>query len=133
MPYASAMPDRPVRQTKQRAAIRQAIEAAHGPLSAAEILKAARKRVAGIGLATVYRTLASMIGAGEIVEVAVAGEAPRFESAGREHHHHFHCRKCSKLFEVHACSADLARMTPAGFRLESHEITLAGVCAACNR
>ncbi len=114
-------------------AIRQAIEAAHGPLSPAEILKAARKRVAGLGLATVYRTLASMTKAGEIVEVAVAGEPPRFESAGREHHHHFHCRKCARLFEVHACAADLARMTPAGFRLEGHEITLAGLCAACNR
>ncbi|HEX7636814.1 MAG TPA: transcriptional repressor, partial [Burkholderiaceae bacterium] len=42
------------RSTRQNAAIRQAIAAAGRPLSPAEVLEAARREVAALGLATVY-------------------------------------------------------------------------------
>lgn len=119
------------RRTRQRDAIKNAISAAHGPLSAQEILAAAGKQVAGLGLATVYRTVKALADAGEIETVEVPGEPPRFEVAGRDHHHHFLCRVCEKLFEVHGCPGELGALTPRGFRLESHELLLRGVCKAC--
>ena len=49
------------RSTRQNAAIRQAIAAAGRPLSPAEVLEAARREVAALGLATVYRTLKALV------------------------------------------------------------------------
>ncbi|QOI99347.1 MAG: transcriptional repressor [Phycisphaeraceae bacterium] len=122
-----------VRQTKQRSAIRSAILAAAGPLSAQEILHLAKRKVQGLGLATVYRSVKSMVDQGELVPVEVPGEPPRYEAAGKEHHHHFLCRSCSRLFDLQGCAGDFRSLLPAGFTLESHELTLVGVCAPCGK
>ena len=120
------------RRTKQRTSSDDVIGSAHGPMSALEILTTAKRTLAGLGLATVYRTIKSMCEAGVLVEVDVPGEAPRFERAGKSHHHHFLCRKCGRLFEVDGCPGDLTSLTPKGFTLESHELTLLGLCGMCN-
>jgi Fur family ferric uptake transcriptional regulator len=119
------------RRTPQRDAIRDVIAAAAGPLSAPEILRLAKRRSSGLGQATVYRNVRAMVDAGELVEVDVPGEPPRHEPAGRIHHHHFLCRACQKLFDVQGCPGNLATLTPSGFVLERHELTLVGLCAGC--
>lgn len=119
------------RRTKQRDAVLDAIQAAHGPLNAQEILKAASRRSAGLGLATVYRHVRALCTDGALVEVHVAGEPPRYEPAGRDHHHHFLCTRCARLFEVEGCPGDLSHLTPKGFTLERHDITLIGLCDLC--
>lgn len=100
-------------------------------MSPGEILKSAKRKSQGLGLATVYRAIKSMVEAGEIVEVPVVGEPPRYEPAGRSHHHHFLCRCCGKLFEVPGCPGDLHALVPKGFVLETHDLTLIGRCEAC--
>lgn len=119
------------RSTRQRAAIRSAIEEAQRPLSPQEVLDAAQTEVSALGLATVYRNLKLLLGAGEIQVVNLPGDSPRYESAQHEHHHHFQCKACEKVFDVHECPGDLARLAPAGFSVESHEITLYGRCSDC--
>jgi len=119
------------RQTRQRDAIRLALAAAGRPLSPQEILAAARESHATIGLATVYRTIRSMVETGALHEVELPGAASRYELAGKHHHHHFHCRRCDGVFEVEACPRDIGRLLPRGFRLERHEIVLYGLCKRC--
>lgn len=119
------------RHTKQRDSIRTALEEAGRPLAISEILAAAKGRVNGLGVATVYRTLKALVKDGQIVQVEMPGEPPRYEVAGKEHHHHFYCRDCERVYEVEGCTGDFAWMTPAGFRLESHDVMLAGRCAEC--
>ena len=68
---------------------------------------------------------------GWLVPVELPGEAPRYERAGIAHHHHFRCRSCARVFEIHGCPGDLRELTPEGFRLESHDVTLYGQCARC--
>jgi len=121
------------RDTKQRRAIRGAILDADRPLTPQEILDGAQKDVEGLGLATVYRTINALVEAGEVVAVDVPGEPPRYEPGGKDHHHHFHCRACGRVFEVDNCPGSLKHMTPAGFVLESHHITLYGTCAECTK
>lgn len=120
-----------VRNTKQREAVRGAIERAGEPVSAAEILALAKRKSRGIGLATVYRTLKMLSEAGEITAVAIAGQSPRYELAGKGHHHHFHCRGCGRVYELEGCCGHFAELTPSGFELESHDVTLFGRCRAC--
>jgi Fur family transcriptional regulator, ferric uptake regulator len=120
------------RNTRQRTAIREALRQAHRPLLPQEVLAAAQAGVPGLGLATVYRNLKALVEEGELQPVALPGENPRFEMAGRHHHHHFQCRNCQRVFDVHACPGDLSRLAPPGFTVQDHELTLYGRCGECS-
>lgn len=119
------------RNTRQRDAIRQVFEETPRPLGPFEILEGARTRVSGLGIATVYRAINSLVESGWLVTVELPGEAPRYERAGAAHHHHFRCRECARVFEIHGCPGDLRELTPPGFQLEAHDVTLYGRCARC--
>lgn len=119
------------RSTRQRAAIRSAIDQARRPLSPQEVLAASQVEVAGLGMATVYRNLKLLADAGEIQAVTLPGDSPRYESAHHEHHHHFRCDSCQRVFDVHACPGSLDGLAPPGFTVERHEITLYGRCKDC--
>jgi Fur family ferric uptake transcriptional regulator len=119
------------RRTKQRDAIRRVFVEVPRPLGPVEVLELARSRVSGLGIATVYRTVNSLVDDGWLVPVELPGEAPRYERAGSAHHHHFHCRACTKVFEIPDCPGNFQALTPQGFELSGHEFVLYGRCAAC--
>lgn len=101
------------------------------PLSAEETLEAAQRTIPTLGIATVYRALNSMVEAGMLQPVEVPGEAARYERADLEHHHHFHCRSCRRVYDVNGCPGQIKQMAPRGFKVESHEILLYGTCPDC--
>jgi len=119
------------RQTQQRTAIREAFESAERPLSPAEALAVAQRTVPGLGIATIYRNIKALVEENWLSEVQLPGAPSRYEVAGKHHHHHFRCRICDCVFDVDACPPDLSALTPRGFRLEGHDITLFGRCANC--
>lgn len=119
------------RSTRQRTAIRTVIDIAGRPLSPQEVLEAAQAEVPALSLATVYRNLKQLIDAGEISAVSLPGDSPRYESSAHEHHHHFQCTLCMRVFDVHDCPGDLAGLAPKGFTVERHELTLYGRCDEC--
>ncbi len=121
------------RNTRQRQAIRRIFEEADRPLSPQEVLPAAQSYVPGLGIATVYRNLKVLVADGWLESVALPGESPRYEVAGKRHHHHFRCRTCDRVFEIDGCSTNLVvQLTPRGFRLEGHDVVLYGLCMACS-
>ena len=96
------------RDTSQRRAIRRALEDAGRPLGALEVLEASKSGAPGLGIATVYRNIKALLEADEISEVQLPGEPPRYEAAGKDHHHHFRCERCEKVYELGgACLPDL--------------------------
>ncbi len=121
------------RSTRQRTAIRAAIEAAGRPLSPQEIHDAVRATVPEIGIATIYRNLKLLLAEGEVLAVTLPGENPRYETAllAHHHHHHFHCVPCDRVFEVAGCPGRMDDLAPAGFVIDRHELTLYGECAEC--
>lgn len=121
------------RSTRQRAAIRAAIDASARPLSPQEVLEVAQVEVPALGIATVYRNLKMLVDAEEILVVTLPGESPRYESTRHDHHHHFQCTACKRVFDVHGCPGDMARLAPKGFSVERHELTLYGLCAECRK
>jgi len=99
-----------------------------------EVHRAARRRRPGLGLATVYRTVKSLVEEGWAVPVDIPGGPPRYEVRRASHHHHFVCRGCDRVYEVEGCLRSLVRsLTPPGFRLEDHDMTLYGRCPECSR
>lgn len=121
------------RHTRQRQAIRDALVDAGRPLSTQEVLQAAQHKVPGLGIATVYRTLANLLEEKSIAAVELPGEPPRYEVAGKHHHHHFHCLYCGKVFEIERCPGNLEALAPKGFETERHEIVLYGRCSECGQ
>jgi Fur family ferric uptake transcriptional regulator len=119
------------RDTRQRRAIREAFEAFGHPLSPREVLEFAQQGVPGLGIATVYRNVKALQDEGWLVPVELPGEPPRYEVAGKGHHHHFHCRICDRVYEVEGCPGNIQAITPDGFQLERHEFVLYGLCEAC--
>jgi Fur family ferric uptake transcriptional regulator len=119
------------RNTRQRTAIREALQRARRPLLPQEVLEAAQAQAPRLGLATVYRNLKLLVEEGVLCTVELPGENPRFEPANRQHHHHFQCTACQRVFDVHACPGDLSRLAPPGFTVVDHELTLYGRCGDC--
>jgi Fur family ferric uptake transcriptional regulator len=119
------------RATKQRSAINQAIVQAARPLFPHEILASAKEAVPNLNLATVYRNLNALIEERLVTPVQLPGQPCRFEIAGH-HHHHFLCRQCDRVFDIHACSAEISRLAPVGFQVEDHEVILYGRCPGCS-
>lgn len=120
------------RRTRQREVIADVIAGAEGPLTAPEILHHAQGTLPGLGIATVYRTLGLLQESGDVCAVVMPNGDSRYESARIGHHHHFQCRICNRVFDLHGCTLPpAASSVPAGFRVESHEITYQGVCPDC--
>ena len=119
------------RRTRQRHAIRKAFEDADRPLGPREVLRSAQENAPALGIATVYRNVKAMVEDGSLRPVDLPGAPSRYELAGKGHHHHFLCRGCDRVFEVEDCPERITDLTPHGFRLESHEIILYGLCGAC--
>jgi Fur family ferric uptake transcriptional regulator len=119
------------RDTHQRAAIRKALLKAGRPLSINEVFELAKNEVAGLGIATVYRNLKALRAEEWIIQVDLPGQPSRWEISPQPHHHHFLCRTCDKLFEIHGCPEGLIRLLPEGYTLEECDILLRGQCDAC--
>lgn len=120
------------RNTTQQRAICKVLDEAGRPLSPHEVLETARRDVPNLGIATVYRTIRRLVEEGRIIPVSLPGDPPRYETAGKGHHHHFHCRACDRVFEVDGCPGNLRSLLPAGFHLESHDVVLYGLCRRCS-
>ena len=120
------------RNTRQRGAIRRAFQRANRPLGTGEVLDLARAEVGGLGIATVYRNIRTLVDEGWLAVVELPGEVPRYEVNGKHHHHHFRCRNCDRVYEVAGCVAALSEIVPTGFTMEDHDLVLYGQCAGCS-
>jgi Fur family ferric uptake transcriptional regulator len=121
------------RNTRQRAAIRSAFEQAGRPLSPQQVLDAAQAEVDGLGIATVYRNVKALVEEGWLVPVELPGESTVYEEAGKEHHHHFRCDTCARVFELDGCGLNVSRLAHSDFSILRHELVLYGLCADCKK
>jgi len=125
------MPEKDRRNTRQRAAIREAFERVEGPLSPQQVLDVAQAKVERLGIATVYRNIKGLLEEGWLSAVDLPRGVTVYERAGKPHHHHFHCDRCSRVFEVNGCIADINRLAGRRFSVRRHELVLYGLCAEC--
>ncbi len=123
--------NRTSRKTKQRDAVHAVLERAERPLSVGELLEAASKQIEGLGVATVYRTVGALLEDGWIEAVEIPGEPVRYERSDKEHHHHFQCEKCDRVFDIAGCIESIRKLVPPKFHVRGHAVTFFGTCAGC--
>ena len=121
-----------IRNTQQKEAIYSAFEQADRPLSPEEVLALAARKVGRLSIATVYRNINVLVASETLAKVEVPGEPSRYEVAGKEHHHHFQCDRCRRLYELPGCLVREKPRLPRGFRSTGHEVFFYGLCAECN-
>jgi Fur family ferric uptake transcriptional regulator len=122
------------RNTRQLDAIEDALRTATRPLTIAEIQAHAALKVEGLGTATVYRAVRELAEAHKILGVTYAGQPTRYEWAVLNHHAHFICQECRKVFDVDAPSdVPLPETQPPGFTFTGDEVTYYGICAECGK
>jgi Fe2+ or Zn2+ uptake regulation protein len=125
---APRLPDH-VRATPQRRAVLAAIASRDGSFTATEIYDRARGTEPRLGLATVYRTLELLRRAGSVRQLAGAA----YVRCHPGHHHHLVCLACGKVEDTELCGAPSPALLVQrhGFRAETHELDVYGVCARC--
>jgi Fur family ferric uptake transcriptional regulator len=125
---------RGLRLTGQRAAVIRALAGFRGSFDAQALWLASRRNAAGLGIATVYRTLDLLVEMGAVERVHGRDNCESFVMSRDEHKHMVVCRRCGATSELPdiGCTdfiADASRRT--GFRIDDHLIQLGGLCPRC--
>lgn len=134
--FARFLEGRGRRLTGRRRLVADAFFRAGGHLSAEELARLAKEHDAGVGTATVYRTLNLLKEAG-LASGLSGGPAPRYEPpSSRGHHDHAICRACGRIEEfadprIEELQARVAERL--GFAVADHRLEIYGLCAACRR
>jgi len=123
------------RNTWQRDRVREALTDAPGFVSAQALHATLRDENTGIGLATVYRALATLAASGEADQLqSPDGEAIYRACSTTGHHHHLICRSCGLAVEIEATEVEAwAQRTAAahGFTEAEHVVDIFGLCSSC--
>ena len=122
------------RFTEQRAVVYRYLAETDVHPTADEVYLAVRQNLTGISLATVYKSLETLVGCGLAVKLAYGDGSARYDGQ-TDPHHHARCLACGQVVDIHGKIADseieglrarTTAFTVTGFRLE-----LSGYCAAC--
>ena len=123
------------RNTWQREAVREALGATEGFVSAQRLHSTLHATGSPIGLATVYRALADLALKGDADSLqSPEGEGLYRACSTNEHHHHLICRNCGLTVEIEADAVETWAKNVAaehGFSQAAHVVDVFGLCTAC--
>ncbi len=123
------------RFTEQRAAVYRFLAATDVHPSADEVFLAVRRHLPGISLATVYKSLETLVGCGLAIKLTYGDGSARYD--GRtDPHHHARCLTCGKVMDIAADipdrQFDSLRRRAEGFLITGYRLELSGYCSACS-
>ena len=129
--------DQGYRITHARRAVIQTLDRAEAWLSPEQLQHQAQARCPGLGLVTVYRTLALLSSLGYVRRIHLEGGCSGYARAGLPHSHHLVCRSCQQVVEFPG-SEDLTPLVErvqrqTGFLVEDHMLELLGICPDCQK
>ena len=122
------------RVTRQRLLIANALAGAGRQLTAEQLYRTLRRQAPGLGRATVFRTLETLVDAGVARRLELEGHVYAYVACLPKHHHHLACTSCGRVEEI-----DEAYVTPIaqrlaadlGFEIDDARLDFYGRCAAC--
>lgn len=123
------------RFTEQRAAVYRFLSRTDTHPTADEVFLEVRSDVPGISLATVYKSLETLVGCGLATKLAYGDSSARYD--GRtDPHPHARCLDCGRVFDVRGHRSDESLQAvgsgPAGFRVTGYRLELTGYCQECD-
>jgi Fe2+ or Zn2+ uptake regulation protein len=139
--------------TRTRRAVLEAICAAGGQATPAQLLALGRARQPGLGLVTVYRTLEILSGLGLVRKLHLDegcstyalspaaiqhadgdGQETAPAAAAHAHGHHVICQRCRRATEFAGCDMNVIVAVveaQTGYRVAEHWLEMFGLCPEC--
>jgi len=122
------------RFTEQRAAVYRFLIGTDTHPTADEVLVAVRRDLPSISLATVYKSLETLVGCGLAVKLNYTDDSSRYD--GRtDPHHHARCLACGRVTdlpgEVSEREIQLLRKRARGFTVTGYRFEVSGYCSDC--
>lgn len=125
----------PIRRTRQRQAVQEALSHAATFRSAQDLHTAIRSSGSTISLATVYNQLRQMAARREVDVIRTeAGEALYRRCGAGHHHHHLRCRACGSVEELEAPAVEswaAGVASASGWTEVTHVLEVTGLCPGC--
>ncbi len=123
------------RFTEQRAAVFRFLRGTESHPTADEVFLEVRQDVPGISLATVYKSLETLVGCGLAVKLSYGDGSARYD--GRtDDHHHLRCLGCGRVLDLpgRVDDSEVARLEASAreFRVTGYRLELTGYCAQCD-
>jgi Fe2+ or Zn2+ uptake regulation protein len=123
------------RFTEQRAAVYRYLMSTEAHPTADDVFTRVRSEIPDISLATVYKSLETLVGCGLAVKLTYGDGSARYD--GRtDPHPHARCLDCGAVIDVpgRLDDAALAGLGPLpGFAVEGYRLELVGHCEPCRR
>lgn len=122
------------RKTRQLDAVLRAVQGEKDFLSAADVFTKFKGSGENVGLATVYRNLASLAANGTLDQLRSPDGTMLYRECIDDHHHHLMCRNCGKTeeFQLEGLEEKLGALAAKnGFSAIEHTVELTGICADC--
>lgn len=124
------------RFTEQRSAVFRFLRGTQSHPTADEVFLRVRSDVPGISLATVYKSLETLVGCGLATKLTYVDGSARYD--GRtDDHHHVRCLACSRVMDlphrVDDGEVERLQASAEGFRVTGVRLELTGYCPACDR
>lgn len=122
------------RFTEQRAAVFRYLASTDVHPTADEVFLAVRRKLPAISLATVYKSLETLVGCGLAVKLTYADHSARYD--GRtDPHHHARCVACERVIdvpgEISGSEVEALREATTGFMVTGYRLELTGYCTDC--
>lgn len=122
------------RFTEQRAAVFRFLRSTDKHPTADEVFLAVRQDVPVISLATVYKSLETLVGCGLATKLTYGDGSARYD--GRtDPHHHARCLACTRIFDVAGSlpSEEIHHLheKARGFHVTGYRLELTGYCGDC--
>jgi Fe2+ or Zn2+ uptake regulation protein len=122
------------RYTEQRAAVYRFLMGTEAHPTADDVFTSVRHEIPDISLATVYKSLETLVSCGLALKLTYGDGSARYD--GRtDQHHHARCLRCGSVSDVPSvfdASALAGQLEPGrGFRVEGYRLELVGYCAHC--
>lgn len=121
------------RFTEQRAAVYRYLAHTDVHPTADEVLLAVREAVPGISLATVYKSLETLVGCGLAVKLTFPDDSARYDGC-TDPHHHARCLVCGTVTDIPgdlSSEVDAIRGRSEGFTVTGYRLQLSGYCSTC--
>jgi Fur family ferric uptake transcriptional regulator len=122
------------RITAPRRCVARLIAERQGHFTAEDLMRSSRRQRAGLGRATVFRSLELLTSLDLVERVDLPSGEHAYVTCEPTHHHHLVCSSCGRAVGVEEGDLDLAlqeigRRT--GYQIDSHRLELFGLCANC--
>jgi len=115
--------------TPQRQAVIEFLDGNTSHPSADIIFQEVKKKYPMISFSTVYNTLKTLEGIGEVNQLTIIENKVNFDPR-TDSHHHFLCEECGQIRDVSAgLGLNMKRIE--GHAIQSHQVSFYGICSEC--